>query len=75
MGLLRSAAIIIITVFGAFAWAEVAIVKMRGFRLTVAVFMDALVVRTMMLPAFMALAGDWNWVPGIMKKKLKNKEQ
>jgi len=31
----------------------------------VAVAVDALIVRAMMVPAAMKLAGRWNWIPGI----------
>jgi RND superfamily putative drug exporter len=52
-------------VFGAFALAGVVLVKMLGFGLAVAVVVDALVVRALMVPAAMKLAGRWNWRPGI----------
>jgi RND superfamily putative drug exporter len=32
-----------------------------GFGLAVAVFMDAPIVRTLLVPAGMRLLGDWNW--------------
>ena len=32
-----------------------------GFGLAVAVFLDATIVRTMLVPAAMQLLGDWNW--------------
>lgn len=64
-GLISGAAAIMAIVFGAFALADVVLVKMLGFGLAVAVVVDALVVRAMMVPAAMKLAGRWNWVPGI----------
>ncbi|MEB3298030.1 MAG: MMPL family transporter [Candidatus Sericytochromatia bacterium] len=63
-GLITSAAAIMVVVFGCFAWAEVAIVKMIGLGLAVAVLLDATVIRVMLVPAFMTLAGRWNWWPG-----------
>jgi RND superfamily putative drug exporter len=67
--LVSGAAAIMAAVFGAFALADVVLVKMLGFGLVVAVLADALVVRAMLVPAFMRLAGAWNWVPGIPAKE------
>ncbi len=64
-GLISGAAAIMAVVFGAFAFADVVLVKMLGFGLVVAVAVDALIVRAMMVPAAMKLAGRWNWIPGI----------
>jgi RND superfamily putative drug exporter len=36
---------------------------MLGFTLAVAVFLDATVVRMVVGPALLQLAGDWNWWP------------
>jgi RND superfamily putative drug exporter len=63
--LVSGAAAIMAIVFGAFALAGVVIVQMLGFGLAVAVIVDALVVRTLLVPATMKLAGRWNWIPGI----------
>lgn len=63
-GLITSAAAIMVVVFGCFAWAEVAIVKMIGLGLAVAVLLDATLIRILLMPAFMRLAGRWNWWPG-----------
>lgn len=68
-GLVSGAAAIMAVVFGAFSLADVVLVKMLGFGLAVAVLADALVVRAMLVPAFMRLAGAWNWVPGIPAKE------
>lgn len=38
-------------------------VRMLGFTLTVAVFLDATIVRMVICPALLQLAGDWNWWP------------
>jgi RND superfamily putative drug exporter len=68
--LVSGAAAIMAVVFGAFSLADVVLVKMLGFGLVVAVLADALVVRAMLVPAFMRLAGAWNWVPGIPAKEV-----
>jgi RND superfamily putative drug exporter len=63
-GVITSAAAIMVCVFGAFAWAELVIVQMLGLGLAVAVAVDATLVRLLLVPALMRLAGDWNWYPG-----------
>ncbi|MBM3273750.1 MAG: MMPL family transporter, partial [Candidatus Sericytochromatia bacterium] len=63
-GMITSAALIMAIVFGAFAFAQLAIVKMLGVGLAVAVLVDATVIRALLVPALMRLAGDRNWYPG-----------
>jgi RND superfamily putative drug exporter len=62
-GLITSAAAIMITVFTAFTVGSFLVVQMLGFTLAVAVFIDATVVRMVVGPALLQLAGDWNWWP------------
>ena len=62
-GLITSAAAIMIAVFTAFTVGSFLVVQMLGFTLAVAVFLDATVVRTVVGPALLQLAGDWNWWP------------
>src|SRR5262252_800147 len=62
-GLITSAAAIMIAVFAAFTMGGFLVVKMLGFTLAVAVFIDATVVRIVVGPALLQLAGDWNWWP------------
>lgn len=61
---ITSAALIMICVFGAFAFARVLVMQFLGFGLAVAVLLDATVVRMVLVPAFMQLMGRWNWWPG-----------
>jgi putative drug exporter of the RND superfamily len=63
-GLITSAAAIMIVVFGAFTFGEFLVVKMIGFTLAVAVLIDATLVRVVIGPALLRIAGDWNWWPG-----------
>lgn len=58
---ITSAAAIQIAVFGAFAFTSVIDVKEVGFALAAAIFVDAVVVRVLLVPALMRLMGDWNW--------------
>ena len=62
-GLITSAAAIMIAVFIAFTLGDFLVVQMLGFTLAVAVFIDATVVRVVVCPALLQLAGDWNWWP------------
>lgn len=59
------AAAIMILVFGSFTATEFLPAKMLGFTLATAVFLDATIVRILMSPALMRLAGRWNWWPGM----------
>jgi len=63
-GLITSAAAIMIVVFAAFTFGTFLVVKMIGFTLAVAVFIDATLVRIVIGPALLRIAGDWNWWPG-----------
>ena len=63
-GLITSAAAIMIVVFAAFTFGNFLVVKMIGFTLAVAVLIDATLVRIVIGPALLRVAGDWNWWPG-----------
>lgn len=61
---ITSAAAIMIVVFGAFALGDFVLVKILGVALAAAILLDATLVRLAVGPAFLALAGRWNWWPG-----------
>jgi RND superfamily putative drug exporter len=61
---ITSAALIMILVFGVFAFARVLAMQFLGFGLAVAVLLDATIIRMVLVPAIMHLAGNWNWWPG-----------
>jgi RND superfamily putative drug exporter len=67
-GLITSAAAIMIVVFAAFTFGSFLVVKMIGFTLAVAVLIDATLVRIVIGPALLRIAGDWNWWPGGLAK-------
>jgi RND superfamily putative drug exporter len=67
-GLITSAAAIMIVVFAAFTFGSFLVVKMIGFTLAVAVLIDATLVRIVIGPALLRIAGDWNWWPGGLRK-------
>ncbi len=62
---ITSASAVMVVVFGAFAFGEFLIIKMLGVALAAAVFLDATLVRITVGPAVLALAGRWNWWPGV----------
>jgi RND superfamily putative drug exporter len=59
--IVTAAALLIAVVFIAFASSHVTFIKLFGIGLTLAVLMDAFLIRGTLVPAFMRLAGDWNW--------------
>ncbi|GGO03897.1 membrane protein [Micromonospora parathelypteridis] len=63
-GVVTSAAIVMVTVFASFAALHLIEMKQIGFSLTVAVLLDAFVIRMLILPALMLLLGEANWWPG-----------
>jgi RND superfamily putative drug exporter len=62
---ITSAALIMILVFGVFAFARVLAMQFLGFGLAVAVLLDATIIRMVLVPAVMQLMGRWNWWPGV----------
>ncbi|HEY1514909.1 MAG TPA: MMPL family transporter [Solirubrobacteraceae bacterium] len=60
-GVVTSAALVMISVFAIFATLSLLIFKQLGVGLAVAVFIDATLIRGVLLPATMKLLGDWNW--------------
>jgi RND superfamily putative drug exporter len=63
-GTVTSAAIVMVSVFSIFASLHMIEMKELGIGLAVAVLVDALVVRAIVLPSLMTLLGRWNWWPG-----------
>ena len=60
-GLITGAALIMVAVFGGFASGDIVSNQQMGFGLAVAVFLDATIVRTILVPASMRLLGRANW--------------
>ncbi len=59
--IVTAAAALIAVVFIAFASSRVSFIKLFGVGLTLAVLIDAFLIRGTLVPAFMRLAGRWNW--------------
>jgi RND superfamily putative drug exporter len=68
---ITSAALIMIAVFLAFVTGGDAATKMFGLGLATAIFIDATLVRMVLVPATMTLLGDANWwLPGWLERAL-----
>ena len=59
--IITGAAAIMVCVFAGMATGDLVMFQQMGFGLAVAIFLDATVVRTVIVPAGMELLGDWNW--------------
>jgi RND superfamily putative drug exporter len=59
--IVTAAAVLIAVVFIAFATSHVTFIKLFGVGLTLAVLIDAFLIRATLVPAFMRLAGEANW--------------
>jgi len=64
-GTITAAAAVMVCVFTVFALSGAPVLKELGIGLAVAVFVDATIVRLLIVPAAMRLMGQWNWwLPG-----------
>jgi putative drug exporter of the RND superfamily len=59
--IITSAALLMVVVFGAFAFARTGTIQQVGVGLSVAVAVDATIVRCVLVPATMTVLGRWNW--------------
>ncbi len=59
--IITGAAAIMVVVFSTFASGELVMLQQVGFGLAIAVLIDATIVRSVLVPASMALLGDANW--------------
>jgi RND superfamily putative drug exporter len=72
--LITSAALILIVVVGAFIFTDIEIIKALGLGLTLAVLIDATLIRILIVPSLMKLLGRANWwAPNWIKAKSKIK--
>ncbi|GHH61100.1 membrane protein [Kitasatospora indigofera] len=60
-GVVTSAAVIMVAVFGVFGTLSMQSMKQMGVGLAVAVLIDATIIRGVLLPAVMSLLGERNW--------------
>jgi RND superfamily putative drug exporter len=59
--IITAAALLLAVVFGAFVTSQVTSIKMLGFGIAFAILLDATVVRGLLVPALMKIAGKYNW--------------
>lgn len=59
--IITSAALIVIFLCGSFLVADVLMVKAFGLGIAVAIFVDAFLIRTLLVPSTMILLTQWNW--------------
>jgi len=59
--LITGAALIMVAVFAGFAAGQLVMFQQMGFGLGVAILIDATIVRTVLMPAWMEILGDRNW--------------
>lgn len=68
---ITAAATIMVVVFGSFVFGGESTIKLFGISLASAVLFDALIVRTVLVPALMHLFGKWNWyLPSVLDRVL-----
>jgi RND superfamily putative drug exporter len=60
-GVVTSAAVVMVLVFGVFSLMPIVDMKEMGIGLAAAILIDATIVRAVLLPATMKLLGKWNW--------------
>lgn len=67
--IVTAAAALLAVTFVAFGTSQVSFIKLFGLGLALAVVMDATLVRGLLVPAFMRLAGEANWwAPGPLRR-------
>jgi RND superfamily putative drug exporter len=70
---ITAAAAIMVVVFGSFLLEDDRVLKLMGTGLATAIFLDATIVRMLLVPATMELLGDRNWwLPGWLDRLLPN---
>ena len=74
--IITSAALIVVVVAGSFVTADIVLIKAFGLGVALAVFLDATIVRALLVPATMRLLGHWNWwLPASLDRWLPDVEE
>nr|WP_255343381.1 MMPL family transporter [Geomicrobium sp. JCM 19038] len=68
--MISGAALIMVVVFGSFAFAGVLPMQQLGLGMALAIALDATIVRLFLVPATMKLLGNWNWWFPFTKKEV-----
>lgn len=67
--IITAAALILAAVFSSFITSGVTSMKLIGFGISFAILLDASIVRALLVPALMRIAGRWNWwAPAPLRK-------
>jgi RND superfamily putative drug exporter len=67
--IITAAALILAAVFSAFVTSGVTSMKLIGFGVSFAILLDATIIRALLVPALMRIAGRWNWwAPGPLRR-------
>jgi len=70
-GIVTSAAFIMIVVFLAFAFSDIILVKEIGLGLSAAIFIDATIIRLILIPSILKILGEFSWwLPEFIKNKI-----
>ena len=70
-GIITSAALVMVVVSASFAFADIVVIKALGLGIAIAIFLDATIVRSLLVPATMRILGKWNWwAPGFLRRVL-----
>ena len=68
---ITAAAAIMVVVFLSFVTSQEVFLKLFGIGLASAIFLDATLVRMVLVPAVMSLLGNWNWwIPNWLERRL-----
>jgi RND superfamily putative drug exporter len=68
---ITAAAAVMVAVFGAFAISGNRVLEMFGLAMATAVFLDAIVIRLLLVPAVLQLLGRTTWaLPGWLERRL-----
>jgi putative drug exporter of the RND superfamily len=68
-GVVTSAAVVMVSVFASFVFVSLLEIKQIGFGLAVAVLLDAVIIRIMILPSLMTLLGRASWWPSRLSRR------
>ena len=68
--IITCAAIIVILICFSFISASILLVKAFGLGIAIAIFIDAFLIRTLLVPAVMTILGKWNWYLPVWLNKI-----
>ena len=73
---ITSAALLMVVIFGTFAFGDLILSKLVGLGLAIAILLDATVVRLILAPALMRVLGKWNWwAPSFLRRHWQSREK